>query len=286
MIRDKGRSFARSSQGAAALVFVLVLGLAMVPSRSAGLDITPDLLFQQLEEKTEKIFSLAADVELSSGTLSTHVTLSIQSPDKFAMDFEGNHMRVVFDGERLWVYIAALAEVFTLDTSGGGGWLSEALREWVNPREIVTRITRKTLFSFFDVTLLDCATVATLTAPLGLVPDQLQVMRFQPIGQSVFQRLFDVGFYHLVFSMESYLPVLVKEFAPDGSSRGVLRVLQYRINEPIAKERFVFEVPPGVKEVPLSTVIAQKLEQSKDYLADRVGRMIETVRRKLTDWGL
>jgi outer membrane lipoprotein-sorting protein len=265
---------------------VMSWGMVMAPGRVAGLDLTPDLLFQQMEEKTEKIFSLISEVELSSGSLRTHVTLSIQSPDKFAMDFEGNHLRVVFDGERLWIYIAALAEVFTLDTSGGGGWLSEALREWVNPREIVTRITRKTLFSFFDVTLLDRATVATLAATLGLPPDKVQVMRFQPIGRSVFQRVFDVGFYHLVFSLESYLPVMVQEFAPDGSSRGMLRVLQYRINDPIPKERFIFGVPPGVKEVPLSAVIAQKLEQSKEYLVERVGQMIESLRRKLTDWGL
>lgn len=265
----------------------LAVALLWVAAVAAGhaLEVTPDLLFQQMEESTEKIHSLVAEVELSSGTLQTFVTLSIQSPDKFAMHFQNDFLRVVFDGEKLWLYIASLAEVFTLDASGGG-WLSETLREWVNPREIVTRITRQTLFSFFDVTLIDTATLGSITADLGLATATIRAMRFQPLAGSVFKQVFEVGFYHLVFSMETFLPVLVQEFSPEGSQRGTLKVLRYRINEPIPRDRFVFEVPPGVVQVPLTTVLAQKLEQGKDFLVEKVGEMFDRMRRKLNDWGL
>lgn len=252
----------------------------------SALELTPDLLFQQMEERSEKIFSLVADVELSSGTLQTFVTLSIQSPDKFAMDFQNDTLRVVFDGERLWLYVSALQEVFTLDTSAGGGWISDALREWVNPREIVTRVTRKTLFSFFDVILLDQAALGSYPHLLSGPDEKLQLMRFTPIGNNFFKEAFDVGSYELAFSLESFLPTFVQEFGPEGSLRGTLRVLKYHINETIPKERFVFVVPPGVKTVPFSTVIAQKLDQSKDFLATQLERLIEGLRRKLTNWGL
>ncbi|NLI78159.1 MAG: hypothetical protein GX442_17210 [Candidatus Riflebacteria bacterium] len=264
---------------------VVILVWAATVTAGHALEVTPDLLFQQMEESTEKIHSLVAEVELSSGTLQTFVTLSIQSPDKFAMHFQNDFLRVVFDGEKLWLYIASLAEVFTLDASGGG-WLSESLREWVNPREIVTRITRQTLFSFFDVALIDTATLGSVTADLGLATATIRAMRFQPLTGSVFKQVFEVGYYHLVFSMETFLPVLVQEFSPEGSLRGTLKVLRYRINEPIPRDRFVFEVPPGVVQVPLTTVLAQKLEQGKNFLVEKVGEMFDRMRRKLTDWGL
>ncbi|OIP21105.1 hypothetical protein AUK22_12025 [bacterium CG2_30_54_10] len=276
--------------GSFAFAFKLVLAtvacLFAFTEASWALETTPDLLFQQMEERTEQIFSLSSDVELSSGSMKALVTLSIQSPDKFAMDFQNNMIRVVFDGERLWLYVSTLNEVFLLDTSSGGGWISDALRDWVNPREIVTRVTRKTLFSFFNVVMIDKKEIGSYAKELSIPLEKLELMRFTPVGNNVFKDVFEVGSYELAFSLESFLPVLVREFAPDGSLRGTLKVLKYRINETIPKERFVFVTPPGVVEVPFSTVIAQKLDQGKDFLAVQVQRLIEGLRRKLTDWGL
>ena len=93
-----------------ALVALIAVSLALVlrTSSAIALDVTPESLFREMERKTGSIVSIVAELNLSTGGSGTFVTLSIQSPDKLAMDFHRHNLRVVFDGERFWLYIGSL----------------------------------------------------------------------------------------------------------------------------------------------------------------------------------
>jgi len=262
-----------------AIVFLLLL------EPSVALDLTPGLLFDQMEKSTERIDSLEAEMILISGPVMSRVSLCIQGPDKFSMNFIDRSISVVFDGEKLWVYLASIKEVFTLDAASGGGWLGEALRRWVNPKKIITNITRSTLFSLFEITMTTPPeTPASFTGFLS-VASSAPNLRFVPLGSSFVKSAFEVGYYEIVFSPENFLPVRVTEFAPDGSLRGTLFVLGYKINQPIPKENFEFKIPPGVKEVPLIEVVKQRLEQGKDFLLEKVNDLFEALKKKMENWG-
>ncbi|MFZ2957844.1 MAG: hypothetical protein WA705_13235 [Candidatus Ozemobacteraceae bacterium] len=256
----------------------------------AALEMTPELLFTQLEERTERVDSLEADVELASGVLSTRLTMSIQNPDRFSMDFVDNRMRIVFDGERLWIYIARMFEVYTLGSGSGGGAMSDSLREWVNPRKIITNLTKKTLFTVFDIELLSTENAigtSSATPPLSPEPASLSWrLRFTPLGEGIITKLFDIGSYEMTFSAEHFLPTRVVEFSPDGIPRGTLTVHSYRLNQPFPKGRFTFEIPEGVKEVPISEVLAQKFEGSKDLLMEGVGSFFRRIKERISNWGI
>lgn len=262
----------------------LWLGLSTASCQS--LQMTPELLFTEMERKTGGIDSLVATMELASGSLRASVQLAIQSPDKFSMDFQGNVIRVVFDGERLWIHINALHEVFLLDTSKRGSWLGDALRDYVNPRRIVTQITRHTMFSFFEVSMMASPTVVpNFDEPTAEPATAGYCLRFKPILGDWVRHLFNVGYYEMVFSRTTFLPYLVIEYSPEGNLRGYLRVSDYRMNEVLPKERFEFKVPEGVKVVPLAEVMMQKLEEAKDTLVENTQKWMDGLQKQISDWG-
>ncbi|MBF0499852.1 MAG: hypothetical protein HQM09_06955 [Candidatus Riflebacteria bacterium] len=283
-------------------MFFLAFFSVLVAAPGAALEMTPELLFTQIEERTERVDSIEADVQLASGAFSTRLTLSIQGPDKFAMDFIGGQLRVVFDGERLWIYIAQLREVFTLESGVGSGLLTESLREWVNPRKIITNLTRKTLFTVFDIELLSTASLTgSLSVPIyntsevgsssistsssGTASSSWR-LRFTPHADALLTKLFDIGSYEMTFSGLYFLPTYVVQFSPEGVQLGTLAVRGYRLNESFPKDRFVFEVPAGVTQVPVSEVLAQKFEGGKDLLFEGVGRFFRRIKDRITDWGM
>lgn len=256
------------------LMMTLVFAtLCLYISPAIAVEMTPDLLFRQMEERTEQVHALVADVRLSSSRGTVLARLSIQSPDKFEMNINEGDFRVIFDGERLWVYISSLHEVMTLDTAGSGGFVSEALRQWVNPREIVTRITRRTIFSFFDVEMAS-------NPPAGGWS-----MKFSPRAGGIWRRLFEVGTYSMDFASGTCLPTKVIEFAPDGTERGTLEVLGYRFNESLPKEWFEYEPASGVVQVPVSKVLIEKLDDGKQYVLDRIGSWLGEMKKSINDWG-
>ncbi|HNV69371.1 MAG TPA: hypothetical protein PKO06_06705 [Candidatus Ozemobacteraceae bacterium] len=268
------------------VVLLCCLLKALTPVWSQSLQMTPQLLFAEMERKAGGIDSLIAELELASGSLRATVQLAIQSPDKFSMDFQGRVIRVVFDGERLWIHINALNEVFLLDTSKGGSWLGDVLRDYVNPRRIITQVTRKTLFSFFDVSMLASPSIIpSFDEPLAEPATAGYCLRFTPILGDWARKIFDVGYYEMVFSRTTFLPYLVVEYSTQGKLRGSLRVFEYRMNEVLPKERFEFTVPEGVKVVPLAEVVMQKLEEAKDTLVDNTQKWMDGLQKQISDWG-
>ena len=265
---------------------LLLLFMGTLVSSSHALEMTAGLLFNQMEARTEKVESLQADMVLISGPDIIRVTMSIQSPDKFTMDFVDKSIRVIFDGECLWIYLQSLGEVFIYDAASASGWFGDSLREYVNPKKVITNITRHTPFTFFDVELQAQPESLASSSKLFLAQTPGYCLRFTPLGSRYIQKLFDIGYYEMVFSKETYLPTKVIEYDPDGKVKGLIHVLEYRINETIPKEKFVFVLPPGVKQVPLMEVLKQKFEQSKDQLIEKVGESLEGMKEKLGNWGL
>ncbi|MBF0543236.1 MAG: hypothetical protein HQM08_02325 [Candidatus Riflebacteria bacterium] len=267
---------------------LVLLFLFFVCNTLFALDITPELLFNQMESRTDQIESMEADLEISSGSLCALVTMAIQNPDKFSIDFHDTPLRIVFDGERLWLYIGVLKEVFLLDASSSGGWVSDSIREWVNPKKIVARLTRKTLFSLFDISILNIVTettdVATKSIDDPLASNTIKI-RLSPPMDGWVKKLFDVGYYEMFFSKETFLPVLVREFSENGVCRGTLKVLEYRLNKTMPKERFIFSTPADVTEIPMGEVIRQKLYDSKDYILEGIGNMFQSLKKRISEWG-
>lgn len=279
------RKISRAGRLAAVLLTIAVFcGYPLI-----ALEMTPGLLFDKMENSTERIDSLQTEMVMISGPAMTRVAMAIQSPDKFAVNFIDKSIRVIFDGEKLWVFIESLNEVFTLDATSSGGWFSDALREYVNPKKIITNITRSTLFTFFDITMVPSVDVPgsfPASFPVfGSNASETYCLRFIPLGSYVMKKIFEVGHYEIVFSSANFLPTRVLEFAPDGSLRGFLHVLDYKINAPLPKEMFVFVPPPDAKVVPLLEVIKQKLEQSKDAVVEKMGDLLEGAKEKMEDWG-
>jgi outer membrane lipoprotein-sorting protein len=264
--------------------FLLLVWFLAFFDAAAALDMTPGLLFAQMEERTEKIDSLQSDVVLISGPMVTRVKMIIQGPDKFAMYFQDRSMKALFDGEKLWIHLETLNEVFTLDTSGGGGFFNDAIRDWINPKKIITNVTRQTLFTFFNITLLETpeSMVASGTIFQG---EPGYLLRFEPLGSSLIRKVFEVGYYEMVFSPTTFLPTKVMEYSPGGDLRGIIQVLEYTMNKPVPKEAFVFIPPPGTKEVPLIEVVKQRLQLEKDAILDKVGGVFEGLSNSLKEWG-
>jgi len=93
------------------------------------------------------------------------------------------------------------------------------------------------------------------------------------------------GTYEMNFATGTYLPTRVVEFASDGAERGVLEVVEYRMNEQLPKERFVYEPASGVVQVPVATVVMEKLGDGKEYLFERIGSWFDEMKKSVNDWG-
>jgi outer membrane lipoprotein-sorting protein len=231
-------------------------------------------LFDAMEKKTDRIEAVSALVELTNSTSRSQVTLSVKSPDRFSIVFADESVKVCFNGQKLWIYVKAINEVFYHFSETQGSVASYF--SLINPKKIFTSLTRKTLFSLFDVIPLKKQTLADGSTNFYL--------KFVPRMRSVFREVFSVGFYEMVFSDKSYLPVEVIEYDQCNLERGRLKVIDYRLNGEIADGEFEFSVPDGAVMVPVSVVIAQKIEEYAKSLMEKAGEAAEKLKRSLYDW--
>jgi len=254
-----------------AMIFSLISVLAVA---SEAKIISAEKLFDTMEKCSEKINAMAAKVELSNLDASKIVTLSIKNPDKFAIEFEDGSVQAFFNGQKLWIYVKVINEVF-YHFSESQGFMASYFN-WFSPKKLFTSLTRKTLFSLFEVTSIKSDTRDdTYTYYL---------LKFTPKMQTVFKTVFEVGYYHMVFSTQNYLPVEVVEFDRAGKERGRLRVLEYRLNGMLPDSYFDYSPPDSAAMVPIVVVLAQKLEQSATAIVDRLKDAAEKLKNKILDW--
>ncbi len=263
------------AKGAGFILLLLVAvmsGPACMAEETASF--TAEALFDSMEQRSEKITAMAAKVVMKNAADSKEVTLSIKNPDKFSIIFADESIKVFFNGQKLWIYVVSINEVF-YHFSESGGFISSYF-SWFNPKKLFTNLTRKTLFSFFNI-----EPVRSEILPDG---ECLYHLRFNPKMESVFRSVFDIGYYEMVFSNRTYLPTKVIEYDQKGNERGLLQVLEYRLNEEIADESFDFKTPEGVVMVPVTVVLAQKLEEYARAIMGRLGEVADDMKNRILNW--
>jgi len=257
------------------LVFLVFLFLPLFPCFSANsARFTPEQLFDAMEKSTQRINALRAVVELSNSGGSKEVTLSVKNPDKFAIIFSDGTIQTYFNGQRLWIYLQAINEVF-YHYSDQAESVSSYF-SFFSPRKIFTNMTRKSLFALFKV-----------TSQGKIINDKGQTLfrlNFVPKMQAVFKKIFEIGNYLMYFSETDFLPVEVVEFAPDGKERGRLKVVRYDINEQIDDADFNFVPPEGAVLVPIKVVIAQKIEEYARSVVESIEKAAGSLKKSLWDW--
>lgn len=236
--------------------------------------ITVEKLFDTMEKRSEKIDAMQARVRLSNLVASKTVVLSIKNPDKFAIEFDDGSVKAFFNGQKLWIYVQVINEVFYHFAESQGFMTSYF--NWFSPKKLFTSLTRKTLFSLFEVSLFKSETRADTYTYYSL--------KFTPRMQSVFKTVFEVGHYHMIFSTCNFLPVEVIEFDAMGKERGRLLVLEYRLNELLPDSYFDYTPPESASMVPITVVLAQKIEQSATVIFDRLKEAAGKIKETLWDW--
>ena len=237
-------------------------------------------LFNTMEARTEKIDSIEVNVELCNSLFKKEVKLLIKGPDKFAIDFKDGSIKTYFNGKNLWIYIESIKEAFYHSSASEKSYFS--YWSWFKPARIFTNLTRKTLFTLFDVTLVKQHQTKELNKHGKPIVEY--TLKFVPKIRSVFKQVFGVGHYHMTFSSKNYLPVSVEEFCPKGKSRGKLTVKSYLINEKIDDKKFEFKAPPGTTLVPISVVLAQKLEECGKFITEKLTNAAKKMKNKFMNW--
>lgn len=263
---------------AVAFLFAALMLIGSVSSASAESDViasfTAESLFDIMEKHTEKIEAMAAKVQLQNAAGTKAVTLSVKNPDKFAIIFADESIKAFFNGQKLWVHVVSINEVFYHFSESPG--LLASYFTWLNPKKLFTNLTRKTLFSFFKV-----EPQRSENTGAG---DVLYYLKFTPKMEAVFKKIFDVGYYQMIFSSRNYLPVEVIEFNQIGVERGRLKVLEYKLNAELADSYFDFSVPEGAVMVPMTVVLAQKLEEYASAILEKLGNAAENLKKSIIDW--
>ena len=255
-------------------LFTVPMCLTAALAAEAAAEFSVAELFDLMEQRSEKINALMARITMQNSGHDREVTLSIMNPDKFAVVFADGSSQVFFNGQKLWIHIAAVNEVFYHFSDSRSSLMSYF--SWFNPKKIFTSLTRKTLFSLFHITPLKREKISET--------EELFFLRFSPKMESVFRDVFDVGFYEMAFSGKSYLPVEVVEYDRHGAERGRLKVISYSLNEDIAEAYFDYAVPEGAIMVPITVVLAQKLEECAEAVLSRVGKAAEDLKKRIMNW--
>ncbi len=257
------------------LLILLLIFACRVPLPAQIATTTADMLFDQMEKKTGTINSIRVEVLLENNLHTKNCRLLIMNPDKFAIEFDDSSIQAVFNGKKLWLKIAGIKEVFYHFADSDTSLLSYI--PLFNPAKIFTNLTRKSLFSLFNVTL-----IKQEKDKEG--KNTLYTLKFVPKMKSIFKEVFCIGHYLMIFSDETYLPVKVVEFDPQGNERGRLSVIEYHLNEKIPEQNFEFTPPPGYTLVPFTVVFAQKLEECGNYLVNKIEEAAKKMKKTMLDW--
>lgn len=242
--------------------------------------ITAETLFSTMENRADRINSIIVEATLVNTAVTKSVKLAIKSPDKFAIIFDDNTIGVYFNGTNLWFYIKRINEAFYYFSNSKSSILSYL--PLFNPKKMFTRLTKKTLFSLFDVVLTNTSVVKRDTSTGKKLVHY--TLKFTPKMKTIFRQVFSVGYYYMVFSNDNYLPIKVSEFSPLGSKRGELTVKKYRINEIIDDKLFNFTPPVGVVLTPMSVILARKLEELGQLVATKLSNVTNKFKKNIMDW--
>ena len=238
---------------------------------------TAEQLFDRMEKKTESINAIESNVELSDSVGTSAVTLRVKSPDKFSITFTDGSSSVFFNGSTLWIYINTTNECFFHTTEKSSLWEKlGSFSSWFNPKMIFVNMTRGTLNALFKIEAVKREKMSD--------GDYHYHLKMTPKMKEIFIQVFELGYYEVIFSEKIYLPVKVKEYAPDGKHKTTLSVKSYKINEEVSDDMFVYKNTTKASLVPISIVILQKFEDYKDKLMKKIEDAKESTLNSLMNW--
>jgi outer membrane lipoprotein-sorting protein len=270
------------------LIFLFVLLLVVVPSLAqvnenkasatatasstvTATDKSVDSFFDSIEKKTNTIESVLVNVVLTNKNVTTKASLTIKSPDSFAIEFKDGSIQVFYNGNELWIYIDELKEVFYHKNASKKSFLPKSL-DFLSPKTIFVKLTRSTLQSLFDI---------SLKTKKQVEDDVLYDFVFKPRFLGLGKKLLGANSYIITFSEKQGLPIAVVELGENSKVQGELKVLEYKINQEIPDKYFNFKTNSDVVTLPLSTVIAQKLEQYVDRVKEKAHEALNGVKKLL-----
>ena len=220
---------------------------------------TSDQLFDRIENKSEKIEALEADVDLYDYISTFSVTLRIKNPDKFSITFLDGSSSIFFNGLNLWIYIKSLNECFYYISESSpfvNKW--NLLMTMFDPKKFLVNMTRNTLTTLFEIKAVKREKISD--------GDFHYWLRMTPKFKNILIRVFELGYYEAVFSERLYLPIKVIEYDSNDKIKSMLFVKSYKLNEDVPDSSFDYENTTEAKLVPISEVIMQKFEDYKDSL--------------------
>lgn len=265
------------------IAFLFVISHSFISSAKTiqyDSSITAASLFTIMETKAEDINSIVVDVSLSENTASTAVELIIKSPDKFAIIFNDNSAGVYFNGSSLWFYISKINEAFYYFGDSKTSYLSYL--PMLSPKKLFTALTKRTLFSLFNVKLTNTKLISSnKKTGKKLV---YYTLKFTPKMKTAFKQIFSIGYYFMVLSNKTYLPVEASEYSPTGAKRGHLIVKKYSINEKIDDKIFNFSPPEGTILTPISVILARKIEEYSGLLTKKISSYANKLKNKVMNW--
>ena len=251
------------------LVLFFTISLLFLTNVVAADVKTVDNFFDSIEKKTNLIDTVAVSVELTNNSsVTTKASLTIKSPDKFAIEFEDESIQVFYNGVELWLYIGDLKEVFYHKFNEKKNFMPSCL-SFISPKKIFVKLTRSTLKSLFTIDFKEKKEVAE---------DSYYDFTFKPSFLGVMKKVLGANYYIITFSKKQGLPTSVIEMSEKDKELGRLKVVEYKINEEIPDKYFNYKVKAGTFTLPLSTVIAQKLEQYVDTVKKKTYEAIDSIK--------
>lgn len=266
-------------------VFILFSLFVLFPAivnakKNTKSSICAETIFSTMENRADNINTIIVEATLKDSRMNKEVKLAIKSPNKFAIIFDDNTVGVYFNGTNLWFYIKRINEAFYYFSKAKNSILSYL--PMINPKKLFTSLTKKTLFSLFEVKLTDTSIIKSDTSKGKKLVHY--TLKFTPKMKTLFKQVFSVGHYYMVFSNHSYLPVRVSEFSALGIKRGELIIKQYRIDEKIDEKVFNFTPPIGVVLTPISVILARKLEEYGNLVATKMSNYSDKLKQNIMDW--
>lgn len=238
---------------------------------------TAEQLFDRMEKKSETINAIESDVELTDTVGTSAVILRIKSPDKFSITFNDGTAAIYFNGSTLWVYIKSINECFFHNQEKMSFWEKwSSFSAWFNPKKIFLNMTRTTLNALFDI--------KSIKREKTTDGDYHYYVKMTPKMKDIFIQVFELGYYEIIFSEKTYLPIKVMEYSPNGKLKTTLYVKSYKMNCEVPDELFNYNNTTNATVVPISIVILQKFEEYKDNLMKKIDKAKESAINSILNW--
>lgn len=252
------------------LLFLLIFACLLSPAAA----ITPDELFQAMEERAIDINSLAATCEMRYGNDVYTASMYVEEPNKFLVDFDNSSMILAFDGRTLWIYIKLLNTAYYADIAEKETpWLLQQF--FPDFKMLFLKATKNSVFAFFDVEILSKETTDIYSSYPTI---------FKPKMTAFFKKFLNTEKYLIVFSNVDMVPLRVVQYAPDASEVAEMIFTSYSFNEDVSDELFCYKPPLAALKLPFKHLIFAGVEDMASKVTDKIGSTYRNLKNRILKW--